>query len=91
MKDKDSVRMVQLLTGGLKGCSYAATAVDCERAEDPGRIGELTAACGRGCHVFDTVREAYEYARDSNYECVLACGSIYLAGEIRGYIADRME
>ena len=84
MKDKDSVRMVQLLTGGLKGCSYAAAAVDYERAEDPERIGELIAACGRGCHVFGTVREAYEYAKDSNYECVLVCGSIYLAGGFRG-------
>lgn len=83
MKDKNSVRMVQLLTGGLKGCSYAATAVDYERAEDPERIGELIASCGRGCHVFDTVREAWEYAKDTGFECVLACGSIYLAGEMR--------
>ena len=83
MKDKNSVRMVQLLTGGLRGCSYAATAVEYERAEDPERIGELIAGCGRGCMVFDTSREACEYARESSFECVLVCGSIYLAGEFR--------
>lgn len=86
MKDKNSARMVQLLTGGLRGCSYAATAVDYERAEDPERIGELIAEHGRGCMVFDTAREACEYARDSGFECVLACGSIYLAGEVRRII-----
>ena len=83
MKDKNSVRMVQLLTGGLKGCSYAAAAVDYERAEDPSRIKELFSECGRGCRTFGTAREAYGYAKDSGFECVLACGSIYLAGEMR--------
>ena len=83
MKDKNSVRMVQLLTGGLKGCSYAAAAVDYERAEDPGRIGELIAGCGHGCMVFESTREAYEYAKDSAFQCILTTGSIYLAGEIR--------
>ena len=83
MKDKNSVRMVQLLTGGLKGCSYAAAAVDYERAEDPERIGELIAGCGRGCMVLESTREAYEYAKDSSFECILTTGSIYLAGEMR--------
>ena len=86
MKDKDSVRMVQLLTGGLEGCSYAATAVDNERAEDPERIEELFEACGHGCRVFGTAREAYEYARESSFECILVCGSIYLAGEMRSML-----
>lgn len=83
MKDKNSVRMVQLLTGGLKGCSYAAAAVDYERAEDPERIGGLIAGCGHGCMVFESTREAYEYAKDSTFECILTTGSIYLAGEMR--------
>ncbi|MCQ2563673.1 MAG: bifunctional folylpolyglutamate synthase/dihydrofolate synthase [Mogibacterium sp.] len=83
MKDKNSVRMVQLLTGGLKGCSYAAAAVDYERAEDPERIGELIAGCGHGCMVFESTREAYEYAKDSGFQCILTTGSIYLAGEMR--------
>ena len=83
MKDKNSVRMVQLLTGGLKGCSYAAAAVDNERAEDPSRISELISECGRGCKTFGTVSEAYDYAKGSGFECVLACGSIYLAGKMR--------
>jgi dihydrofolate synthase/folylpolyglutamate synthase len=83
MKDKNSVRMVQLLTGGLKGCSYAAAAVDYERAEDPERIGELIAGCGHGCMVLESTREAYEYAKDSSFQCILTTGSIYLAGEMR--------
>ena len=83
MKDKNSVRMVQLLTGGLRGCSYAAAAADSERAEDPSRISGLIAECGRGCKTFGTAREAYGYAKDSGFECVLTCGSIYLAGEMR--------
>ena len=83
MKDKNSLRMVQLLTGGLRGCSYAAAAVDYERAEAPERIGELIAGCGRGCMVFESTREAYEYAKDSSFECILTAGSIYLAGEMR--------
>ena len=83
MKDKNSVRMVQLLTGGLKGCSYAAAAVDYERAEDPERIGELIAGCGHGCMVLESTREAYEYAKDSAFQCILTTGSIYLAGEMR--------
>jgi len=53
MKDKNSLRMIQSITGGLRGCSFAATAVDYDRAEDPGRIGELIAGCGRGCMVFE--------------------------------------
>ena len=83
MKDKNSVRMVQLLTGGLKGCSYAAAAVDYERAEDPERIGELIAGCGHGCMVLESTREAYEYAKDSSFQCILTTGSIYLVGEMR--------
>lgn len=83
MKDKNSVRMVQLLTGGLRGCSYAAAAVDYERAETPERIGGLIASCGRGCTVFGSTCEAYEYAKDSSFECILTTGSIYLAGEMR--------
>ena len=83
MKDKNSVRMVQLLTGGLKGCSYAATAVSYARAESPDRIGELIAEAGRDCIVCDSLEEAYGLASDPAYECILVTGSIYLAGEMR--------
>lgn len=84
MQDKNSVRMVQLLTTGLRGCSYMAAAVDYGRAEDPGRIAELITSCGRGCTVCASVSEAFGLARDSGFECVLVTGSIYLAGEMRG-------
>lgn len=83
MKDKNSVRMVQLLTGGLRGCSYATTAVSYARAESPERIGELIAEAGRDCIVCDSLEEAYGLASDPAYECILVTGSIYLAGEMR--------
>ena len=86
MKDKNSVHMVQLLSGGLRDCSFAATAVDYERAEDPGRIAELFRSWEHDCRVFGTSREAYEYAKASGFECILVCGSIYLAGEMRHYL-----
>ncbi len=89
MQDKNSVRMIQLLTGGLRGCSYAATAVDYARAESPERIAEIIKSEGRGCTVCDSTKDAYELARDSGYECILVTGSIYLAGEMRSlYMRD---
>ena len=89
MKDKNYTRMIQLLTGNLRGCTYAAAAVEYGRAEDPERLGEVFAACGRGCIVCDSAAEAYEISKDGKYECVLVTGSIYLAGELRSlYLQD---
>ena len=90
MKDKNYTRMIQLLTGNMKGCTYAAAAVDYGRAEDPERLGEMFAACGRKCIVCESAAEAYEISKDGNYESVLVTGSIYLAGELRSlYLQDR--
>ena len=83
MKDKNSVRMVQYLTGGLKGCTYAAAAVDYGRAESSERIAGLVSAAGRGCFVCDDTEDAYRTAMSGNYQCILVTGSIYLAGEMR--------
>ena len=89
MKDKNYTRMIQLLTENMRGCTYATAAVDYGRAEDPERLGELFAACGRGCMVCESAAEAYEVAKDGNYECVLVTGSIYLAGDLRSlYLQD---
>ena len=89
MKDKNYTRMIQLLTGNMKGCTYATAAVDYGRAEDPERLGEIFAACGKSCIVCDSAAEAYEISKDGNYECVLVTGSIYLAGELRSlYLQD---
>lgn len=83
MKDKNSARMIQLLTEGLRGCAYAVTAVDNDRAEDPEHLGEMFVSHGRSCTVFESADEAYQAAMKSNYECVLVAGSIYLAGAFR--------
>ena len=89
MKDKNYARMIQLLTQDLKGCRYAAAAVDYGRAEDPERLAEVFAACGRGCIACDSVVEAYQIARQGNFECVMVTGSIYLAGDFRRlYLQD---
>lgn len=89
MKDKNYTRMIQLLTANMKGCTYAAAAVEYGRAEDPERLGEVFAACGRGCIVCDSAAEAYELSKDGKYGCVLVTGSIYLAGELRSlYLQD---
>lgn len=89
MKDKNYRRMIQLMTGGMRGCRYAAVAVDDGRAEDPGVLGEVFASAGKGCICYDSVREAFEDAIGSNYECVLITGSIYLAGAMRAYFLDQ--
>ena len=89
MKDKNYTRMIQLLTENMRGCSFATAAVDYGRAEDPERLGELFAECGRSCMVCESAAEAYEIAKDGNYESVLVTGSIYLAGELRSlYLQD---
>lgn len=83
MKDKNSTRMVQYLTGGLRGCAYAAAAVSYGRAESPERIAGLVSSSGRGCYISDDVDDAYRTAMSGNYQCILITGSIYLAGEMR--------
>ena len=85
MKDKNYTRMIQLLVGNMRGCTYAAASVEYGRAEDPERIGELFAECGRSCIVCESAAEAYEISKGGNYECVLVTGSIYLAGELRSF------
>ncbi len=89
MKDKNYTRMIQLLTGNMKGCTFATASVDYGRAEAPERLGELFAAYGRSCIVCDSAAEAYEISKDGNYGSVLVTGSIYLAGELRSlYLQD---
>lgn len=89
MKDKNYTRMIQLLTTNMKGCTYATAAVDYGRAEEPDRLGEVFAACGKGCIVCESAAEAYELSKDGKYGCVLVTGSIYLAGELRSlYLQD---
>ena len=89
MKDKNYTRMIQLLVGNMRGCTYATAAVEYGRAEDPERLGEIFAACGRGCIVCESAAEAYEISKEGKYDCVLVTGSIYLAGELRSlYLQD---
>ena len=89
MKDKNYTRMIQLITANMKGCTYATAAVEYGRAEDPERLGEIFAECGRGCIVCESAAEAYALSKDREYGCVIVTGSIYLAGELRSlYLQD---
>ncbi len=85
MRDKNSLRMVQLLTHNLRGCSYYSVPVDSDRTEDPERIAELFSEQGRGCTCFDFFEEAFTEAMKTNSECILVTGSIYLAGTMKEY------
>ena len=85
MRDKDSRRMVQLLTSDLRGVSYASVAIDYERAEDPETIAGYFADMGRSCTCYKCAEEAFKGAMASDFECILITGSIYLAGAMRGY------
>jgi dihydrofolate synthase/folylpolyglutamate synthase len=91
MKDKDYRRMIQLLTSRLRGCNYAAAAVDYDRAESSEVLGEIFASYGRGCTCYDSVKEAFDDASSSNFECILVTGSIYLAGAVRSYLPDAVS
>ncbi len=89
MKDKNYTRMIQLLSGNMRGCTFATAAVEYDRAEDPGRLGEIFVSCGKRCIVCDSAAEAYEISKEGNYDCVLVTGSIYIAGELRRmYLLD---
>ena len=85
MKDKNYIRMIQLLTTGLKGCSYATVDIDDDRAESSMVLGQMIADRGRACETFESVEEAYQDALSGNYEAVLVIGSLYLVGSIRNY------
>ena len=85
MKDKNYGRMIQLLTGRLRGCNYAAVSAGSDRSEEAELIGKAFVSAGKSCICFDSVREAFDNAVSSSYECVLITGSIYLAGAMRTY------
>ncbi len=89
MKDKNYTRMIQSLTGNMRGCTFAVASVDYGRAESPERLGELFSESGRPCIVCESAAEAYEISKEGNYDCVVVTGSIYLAGELRSlYLQD---
>ena len=83
MKDKNSVRMVDILTKGLKKCEYLAVSIDYGRAESAETMAEMIGSAGDCCRACVTLKEAFETAMNSDNDCVLVAGSIYIAGEMR--------
>jgi dihydrofolate synthase/folylpolyglutamate synthase len=89
MKDKNYRRMIQLLTGKLKGCSYAAVSSESSRSEEPEALREVFETAGRKCICYDSVRKAFDEAKAANFECILITGSIYLVGAARDYLSNQ--
>ena len=83
MKDKNSAEMVDIITSGTSNSEFYAVSIEYGRAEDPERLAGMIRASGRECRAFGSTEEAFESAMNSGADCVIAAGSIYLAGEMR--------
>lgn len=86
MKDKNYNRMIQILIENLRGCTFSTVNIDDERAEDSVTLGKIFTDRGRSCTCYESVEEAIIEATNMNFECVLATGSIYLAGAVREHL-----
>lgn len=86
MNDKNYVRMVQLLHLNLSDCDYVTVDFDEERGASAETLATHIVNCGHECVICESVDEAFQIARDKDYECVLTIGSIYLAGAMRDKI-----
>ena len=83
MHDKNSESMVEILTESLENCDYLAVSIDYGRAESAEEIARMITSKGCTCRAFGSTEEAFDAAMESGADCVLAAGSIYLAGEMR--------
>jgi dihydrofolate synthase/folylpolyglutamate synthase len=91
MKDKNSEEMVDIITSGLEGCEFLAVSIDYGRAEDPEVLAKRIKAKGRDCMACGSTSEAFEIAMKSGADCILAAGSIYLAGEMRSLFEKNVK
>lgn len=83
MKDKNSSEMVDIITSGLSNCEFFAVSIEYGRAEEPEVLARMITDSGGECRAFASTAEAFETAMKSGAECIIAAGSIYLAGEMR--------
>ncbi len=90
MKDKNSVRMLDILTSGLDNCEYLAVSIDYGRAESEEMISEMINSAGKRCRACRSLKEAYETAVNSDHDCILVAGSIYIAGEMRSIFKNAL-
>ena len=95
MADKDHAGMLRELLPAAAGVHLCA--VESSRAARPEELASVAAGLGaRHCAVYPAVPEALRAARAAagREGCVLCCGSLYLAAEVRaaldGRPADRM-
>lgn len=83
MRDKNYVRMIQLIHEYARGCSIATVDIGETRAEDSTVLGERFANIGHECVCYESVQEAYDSIKAADYDSVLVIGSIYLVGAMR--------
>lgn len=73
-------------------CSFVAatTVADNSRAMSAKELEEKANKYCKNTKHFNSAQEAIEYARKniSDYDCLLVCGSLYLAGEVRNQLKN---
>lgn len=86
MRDKNYVRMLQLLNRYANTSDFATVDIGYDRQQSPMDLAERIANMGHECICYDSVQEAYETVKEQDYDCVLIIGSMYLVGAMRKLI-----
>ena len=92
MSDKDIDTSIKLLSKALD--KVITVPIDNPRAISPQALAEKCKACFDDVTAFDDVQKAFDYAyseAESTNSSVIVCGSLYLAGEIRPYILQKLK
>lgn len=83
MRDKNYVRMIQLIHEYTRGADIATVDIGDSRAEDSVVLGKRFANIGHERVCYESVQEAYDEVKSMDYDNVLVIGSIYLIGAMR--------
>lgn len=92
MSDKDINTSIKLLSKTLD--KVITVPIDNPRAISPQALAEKCKACFDDVTAFDNVQKAFDSAyseAESTNSAVIVCGSLYLAGEIRPYILQKLK
>ena len=92
LSDKDIDSSIKLLEGVFE--SVYTVPVDNPRAISSEKLAEKCKGYFKNVTSFDNAEKAFDIAFDEvkqNGGAVLICGSLYLAGEIRPYISDKIH
>lgn len=92
LADKDIDSSIKLLDGGFE--SVYTVPVDNPRAISSEELAEKCKGYFKNITSFDSAEKAFDGAfenAEKNGGAVIVCGSLYLAGEIRPYILDKVQ